>query len=134
MIRTLAVSWTPIHDYSKDDGNTAVENASGEIVMGAVQALWQFTLLVSQQNHSDLFLKELDDALKQFYQKKCIFRVQKLSKSALAKVNDLLATESVQLCEQKIHMIRAAIEGLVDWAEKVSTTKHRQFQVRLNRA
>jgi hypothetical protein len=57
-----------------------------------------------------------------------------MSKSAKAKVDDLLATESHQLREQKIHKIRAAIEALVYGAEKVSSTKRRQFQVRLNRA
>jgi len=55
-----------------------------------------------------------------------------MSKSAKAKVNDLLATESHQLREQKIHKIRAAKEALVYGAEKVSTTKCRLFQVRLN--
>jgi hypothetical protein len=57
-----------------------------------------------------------------------------MSKSAKAKVDDLLAKESHQLGEQKIHKIRAAMEAVVYGAEKVSTTKHRQFQVRLNRA
>jgi len=54
-------------------------------------------------------------------------------KSAKAKVDDLLAMESHQLREQKIHKIRAAMEALVYGAEKVSTTKRRQFQMRLNR-
>ena len=57
-----------------------------------------------------------------------------MSKSAKATVDELLARESHQLCEQKISKIRAAMEALVYGAEKVSTTKHRQFQVRLNRA
>jgi len=55
-------------------------------------------------------------------------------KSAKAKVDDLLANESHQLREQKIHKIRAAMEAVVYGAEKVSTTKRRQLQVRLNRA
>jgi len=55
-------------------------------------------------------------------------------KSAKAKVDDLLATESHQVCEQKIHKICAAMEALVYGAEKVSTTKRRLFQVCLNRA
>ena len=38
------------------------------------------------------------------------------------------------MCEQKIYMIRAAMEGLVYGAEKVSTTKRGQFQVCLTRA
>jgi hypothetical protein len=57
-----------------------------------------------------------------------------MSKSAKAKVDDLLVTESHQLREHKIHKIRAAMEALVYGAEKVSTTKRRLFQVRLNRA
>jgi len=49
-------------------------------------------------------------------------------------VDDLLAKESHQLRDQKIHKIGAAMEAVVYGAEKVSTTKRRQFQVRLNRA
>jgi len=84
MIRTLAMNCAPILVCSKDDGKTAVETASNEMVMGAVRVLCEFSLLVTQQNHSDLFLKALDDALKRFYQKKGIFQEQKMSKSAKA--------------------------------------------------
>jgi hypothetical protein len=55
-----------------------------------------------------------------------------MSMSANATVDALLATESAHLCEQKIHKIRAAMEALVDGAEKVSSTECRQFQVHLN--
>jgi len=134
MIRTLAVNCAPILVCSTDDGKTVAETASNEMVMGAVRALCEFSLLVSQQNHSDLSRKALDDALKRFYHKKGIFRKQTMSKSAKANVDDLLANESHQLCEQKIHKIRAAMEAVVYGAEKVSTAKRRQFQVRLNRA
>ena len=92
------------------------------IVMGAVRALCEFCLLVSQQNHLDLFLNTLDDALKRFCQKQGIFLVRKLSKSANAKVDGLLASESHLLRKQKIHKIRAAMEALVYGAEMVSTT------------
>ena len=54
-------------------------------------------------------------------------------KSAKAKEDGLLATESHQLCEQKIHKIGAAMKAHVYGAEKISTTKHKQFQVHLNR-
>jgi len=128
------VNCAPILDCSKDDGKTEAETASDEMVMGAVWALCEFSLLVSQQNCSDLSLKALDDALKHLYQRMGIFREHKMSKSAKAKVDDLLATESHQLRDQKIHKIRAAMEALVYGAEKVSTTQRRQFQVRLNRA
>jgi len=91
MIRTLAVKCTPILDWSKYDRKTVADKASHEIVMGAVWALCQFSLFVSQQNHSDLSLKALDDALKRFYQKMGIFRDEKMSKSAKAKLDNLLA-------------------------------------------
>jgi len=57
-----------------------------------------------------------------------------MSKSAKAKVDNLWAKEFHQLREQKIHKICAAMEAVVYGAEKDSTTKHRQFQVHLNRA
>jgi len=134
MIRTLAVNCAPILDCSQDAGKTAAETASDEMVMGAVRALCQLSLLVSQQNHSDLSLAALDDALKRFYKKKGAFRDQKMSKSAKAKVDELLARESHHLREQKIYKIRAAMEVQLYGAEKVTTSKRRQFQVRLNRA
>jgi thiaminase len=134
MIRTLAVNCAPILDCSKDDGKTAVENTSDEMVMGVVRALCQFSPLVSQQNHSDLSHKALEDALKRLYQKKGISREQIMSKSAKDTVDHLLATESDQLCQQKIHKVCAAMVALVYRAETVSTTKRRIFQVRLNTA
>jgi len=73
MIRTLAVNCAPILDCSKDDGKTPAETASNEMVMGAVRVLCEFSLLVSQQNHSELSLTALDDALKRFYKKKGAF-------------------------------------------------------------
>jgi len=56
-----------------------------------------------------------------------------MSDSGKAKVDDMLPTESHKLCEEKIHMIRTAMEALVYGAEKVSSTKERQFRVHLNR-
>jgi len=134
MIRTLAVNCAPILDCSQDAGKTAPETASDEMVMGAVWALCEFSLLVRQQNHSDLSLAALDDALKRLYKKKGAFRDQKMSKSAKAQVDELLARESHHLQEQKIHKIRAAMEVQLYGAEKVTTLKRRQFQVHLNRA
>jgi len=134
MIRTLAVNCASMLDCSKDGGNTAAGTASNEMVMGAAQAPCEFSQFVSQQNHSDLSLKALHDALKRFSQKKRIFHAQKMSKSAKAKVDDMVATASYQLREHKNHKIHAAMEALVYGAEKVSSTKHRQFQLRLNRA
>ena len=133
-IRTLALNCAPILVCYKENRKTAAETASDEMVMGAVWASCEFSLLVRQQSHSDLSLKALDAALKRFYHKKGIFRQQKMSKSARAKVDDPLATESHHLREHKIHTIRMAMEALVYGAEIVSPTKHWQFQVHLNRA
>ena len=91
MIRTLAVNCTPIIDRSQDAGKTVAETASDEMVMGAVRTLCEFSLLVSQQNQSDLSLPALDDALKRFYKKQGAFQDQKMSKSAQPKVDELLA-------------------------------------------
>jgi len=64
MITTLVLNWATILDRSKDDRITPVETACDEMVIGAVQALCEFSLLVSQQNHSDLSLTAWDDELK----------------------------------------------------------------------
>jgi len=134
MIRTLAVNCAPILDCSRDSGKTAAETASNKMVIGAVLALCEFSLLVSQQNHSDLLFAALDDALKPFYKKKGAFWDQTMSKSAKGKVDELLAWESHELWEQKFHKIRAAMEVQLYGAGKVTTSKWRQFQLRLNRA
>jgi len=49
-----------------------------------------------------------------------------MSKSARAKVDQLLARESHHLQEQKIHIICAAMEFQLYGVEKVNTSKHRQ--------
>jgi hypothetical protein len=69
MIRTLVVKSAPLLDRSQDARKTAVKTASDDMVMGAVQVLCEFFLLVRQQNHSDLSLASLDDPLKRFYNK-----------------------------------------------------------------
>jgi hypothetical protein len=55
-----------------------METASDEMVMGALWALCEFSILVSWQNHSDLSLTALDDTQKQFYKKKGAFQAQKI--------------------------------------------------------
>ena len=55
-----------------------------------------------------------------------------MSTSAKVNVDELLATRSYQLCKQKSHEIRAAMEALMYCAETVSSTQHRQFQLHLN--
>jgi hypothetical protein len=62
IIRTLALNCAPIHMCYKNDAKTVAETASDEKVMGAVRVLCEFSLLVSQHNHSDIPLKALDDA------------------------------------------------------------------------
>jgi len=57
-----------------------------------------------------------------------------MSKSAKAKVDEQLATESHPLRVQKIQTIHAAMEVQVYGTEKVTRSKCCQFQVRLNRA
>jgi len=99
MIQTPAVDCAQILVFYKDDGNTAAEKPYNEMVMGAMRALCEFSLLVSQQNHSNVSLKALHDALKRFYKKEGIFREQKMLKSAKAKVDDLLAMDSHLLCD-----------------------------------
>jgi len=133
MIRTLAVNCAPILDCSQGAGKTAAETACDEMVIGAVRALCEFSLLVSQHNHCDLSLAALGNALMRFYKKKGAFREQKKWKSAKAKVDEPLARESHDLQQQKIHKIYAALEVPLSGADKVSTSKQRQFQMRLNR-
>jgi len=70
MIRTVGLHCAPILHCSKNDRNTPVETASDEVVMGVVLVLCEFSLSVSQRNHSDLYLTALSEALKQFHQKK----------------------------------------------------------------
>jgi hypothetical protein len=132
MIRTLAVYCAPILDCYKDVGKTAAKTACDEMVMGAVRAIGEFSLLVSQLNHLDLFLNALDDALKRFYQKKGILGDQIMSKSSKTTVDEPWAREFHLLREQKIYKIRAAMAAIEYGAENVSPPKCRQFQMRLN--
>jgi len=93
MIRTLAVNYAPILDCAQHARKPAAETSSDGMVMGAVRALCEYSLLVSQQYHSELSLAALDDALKRFYKKKGSSPDQKMLKSAKAKVDELLARE-----------------------------------------
>jgi len=81
--------------------------------MGTVWASCEFSLLVSQQIHSDLSLEALDDALKQLYQNQGDFREKKMSKSAKSNVDHELTMGSHQLCEGNMQTIRAAMKALV---------------------
>jgi len=88
MMRTLTVNCPPILDSSKDDGKTLAETASDEMVVGVVRVLCEFSLPVTQQNHFDLSLTALDNALRQFYNKTGAFREQTMSKTAKATVDE----------------------------------------------
>jgi len=134
MIGTMGVHCTQILDCSRNDSKTAVENASDEMIMGAVPGLCQFCLLVRQQNHSDLSIEELDNALKRYYQTNGIFRDQKMWKSGKAKVDHQFTMESHHLREHEISKIRAAMEPIVCGAEKATTMNCRHVQVHPNRA
>jgi len=123
MIRSLAGNCAPILDCSRDVEKTVAETPSDKMVMGAVWALCEFPLLVSQPNHSDLSLTALDDALKRFHKKKGAFRQQKMSKSAKAKVDEQLATVSHQLREQQLHTICDVMEIPVYEPDMVTTTQ-----------
>jgi hypothetical protein len=50
-IRILVVNCNPNLNCTLDDGKTAVDKASDEMVMGAVQVLCELSLLVSQQKY-----------------------------------------------------------------------------------
>jgi hypothetical protein len=63
MIRTLAVNCAANLECSHNDSKTVEKKVSDEMAMGAVRALCEFSLLVSQQYHSHLSLKALHDAL-----------------------------------------------------------------------
>jgi len=134
MIRTVAVICTAILVCSIDDRNTAAATTSNEMVMGAVRASSEFSQLVSQQNHSDLSLTALDDAIKRLYQNKGIVRKSKMLMSMLAIAHDLLARESHQFRKHEIRMIRPAMNPIVYWSEKDSTIHCRQCQVWLSTA
>jgi len=93
------------------------------MVMGELRALCWFSLLVSQQNHSDLLFKALDDALKPFYQNNGNLQEQRITMSANANVHGLLAMESHELRKEKIYKMNTAMDALVYGAQKISTTK-----------
>jgi len=74
IIRTLAVNCAQIPVHFKNDWKTVAETGSDKIAMGAVRGFCEFSLRVSQQNHSDLSLNALDDALKQSIRTMVIFK------------------------------------------------------------
>jgi len=72
--------------------------------------------------------------MQQLYIRKGVFPEPKMLKSAKAKVDQQLASDSHQLQEKEMYKICAVMCIQVYGAERVTTTRQRQFQVRLNRA
>jgi hypothetical protein len=70
IIRTMAVNCTLILDCSKNDRKSEVETTSDEMVLGAAWVLCEFSLLAGKQNHPNLFLTALDNALKGYNKEK----------------------------------------------------------------
>jgi hypothetical protein len=62
-----------IPNCSKNLSKTVVDMTSDEMGMGAVQALFEFSLLVFQQNHSELSFTALENALKRVHKTRVIF-------------------------------------------------------------
>jgi len=91
--------------------------------MGAAHALCEFSLLESQQHHSEQFLKAPVDARKRISLKMGGFAERIISISAKALVDKLLARISYQLQEQKSFKLHSTREVQVYGAEKVTTTK-----------
>ena len=129
MIRRLAVRCAPSHVCSNCDRISGAETASNELAMEAVHPLSEFSLHVCHGHHTELSLKALDNVFKQLYYTMFAFQAMKMSKSAKAKVDQLLAQKSHQVQEQNIHKISAAMDVQVYGAEMVYTTKQRQWQV-----
>jgi len=97
------------------------------MVMEAVQAICQFCPHISQQSYSDLSLKVLNNEVNQFYWKQGANQELKVLQFAKAQVDEQFATESYQLSKQIIHWIYTAVVAHQYEADKVATTKHRQF-------
>jgi hypothetical protein len=121
MICTLEVNCATIRDCFQDTGKAAAETGTDEMVMGAAWALCEFSRFVSQQTYSEVSLAEEDNGLKRFENKNSGFRHQKMSKSAKAKVDELLAIKNHRLGERKIHKIRTAMEVKLCRTAKIAT-------------
>jgi hypothetical protein len=122
MIGALAVNCAPILNCSKDDRITTAETAFDEIVMGSARALCELSLLVSQQNHSDLSRTVQDDALTRLYKTKGGFREQKMWKSAKAQVDDRGQENSISYAYKRV------IKSEMQWKFRCTGLKRIQQQ------
>jgi len=93
------------------------------MVIGAVHALCEFSLLVSQQHHYNQSLNTIDDTLKQFFLKMGGFVEQTMLMSAMTKVDKLLARIFPELEVQRSFEIHAPREVRVYEDEKFTPTK-----------
>jgi len=109
MIRRLAMNCAPILFWSNGEGITETGTASDTMVLGAVHAFCEFSIL-SQHIHSDLFLKALDNVLTRFYQTPDIYGEQWMAKCVKARLNKLVGMESHLPRKQKIQIILTALE------------------------
>jgi len=108
------------------------ETSSHDRVMGVVEAFCVFSQLVSQQNHSDWFLKALDVTLKWFYKMNSTSHHQTMLKPVQANISKQLERECRQLQEWMIYKICTAMDVHAYRAVMVSTTKWRLFGVHHN--
>ena len=74
IMRIIAINCALIPISSKDDRITAAYTASDNMVVGAAQVFSDFTLLLSQFNHSDLSLNTQDNVLNQVIRKRRFFK------------------------------------------------------------
>jgi len=109
------------------------ESASNEMVPVVVPLVCELSLLVSQQNHSNLSLKPLDDTLKRLYQKKGDFQNQEMLKSVTAIVDEKLVRISHKLRQWIIHKIVDAMKVLEYMNKTFTATKWMPYQVYLSR-
>jgi len=103
IIRTVSVICTLILDCSNDNRMIVADTASDEKVMGAVLALCEFSLPVSQLTYSNLSLTALSDALTPWNMNNDVIEEQNMSKSAKPNMDEQWARESHYLRTQRIH-------------------------------
>jgi hypothetical protein len=83
---TLEVNCIPILVNSNNTGQCGAATVPDAMVMGEEWALCEFSLLVSQGIHSNLFLNALDNTVVRYEKKTSGFLVQKMSMSGNGKV------------------------------------------------
>jgi hypothetical protein len=90
--------------------------------MGTVWALCECSLLVSQQNNTELSITAQNNTQPKMYKMEGTFGERKVSKSANTDLNDQLASRFHQQRVQMIHLIRAALEVKLSGAILVTSS------------